>query len=70
MKKSKPFENQANDMLFWITWLISNLVYVKTYHNQNPFQALDHDYTRLSFSFLINIQGHIIQKSDFPIAPS
>ena len=36
-------------MLFWITWIIGNLVYVKTYHAQNPFQVLDHDYTKLSF---------------------
>ena len=36
-------------------WIIGNLVYVKTYHTQNPFQVLDHDYTRLPFSFLIDI---------------
>ena len=53
-EKSKSFENQANDMLFWITWIIGNLVYVKTYHTQNHFQVLDHDYTKLTFSFPIN----------------
>ena len=30
------------------------------------FQALNHDYTRLPFSFLIDIQGCLIQKLDFP----
>ena len=34
---------------------------------KNPFQALDHDYTRLNFSFLIDIQGHITQKPDFSL---
>ena len=37
---------------------------------KNPFQALDHDYTRLPFSFPIDIQGHIIQKLDFSITPN
>ena len=35
--------------------------------SKNPFQALDHDYTRLLFSSLIDIQGHITQKLDFPL---
>ena len=34
---------------------------------KNPFQALDHDYTRLHFSFPIGIQGHITQKPNFPL---
>ena len=52
-------------MLFWITWIIGNLVYVKIYHTQNSFQVFDHDYTRLSFLTPIDIQGHIPKSQIF-----
>ena len=48
-EKFKSFENQANNMLFWITWIIGNLVHVKICHTQNSFQVFNQDYTSLSF---------------------
>ena len=52
-------------MLFWITWIIGNLVYVKIYHTQNFFQVFNQDYTRLSFLTLDwYLGGTLIQKQD------
>ena len=53
-------------MLFWITWIIGNLVYVKTYHTQKSFPGPWPRLYKVTF-FLIDIQGHIIQKSNFSL---
>ena len=44
-------------MLFWITWITGNLVYVKTYHTM-----ITRDYLSLPS---IDIQGHVNPKARF-----
>ena len=51
-------------MLFWITWIIGNLVYVKTY--PKSLSSLWPWLYKVTF-FLIDIQGHTTQKPDFPL---
>ena len=65
--KIQIFWKSSKWYAFLKNWIIGNLVYIKTYHTQNPFQVLDHDYTRLPFSFPIDIQGHITQKPNFSL---
>ena len=59
--KSSKWYALLNNLNKLVIWYMSRLTTPK-----NPFQTLDHDYTRLPFSFSIDSQEHIIQKPDFP----